>query len=295
MAPVRYLARRLPRTVPVVPYQLFHEKDVTLVSIISAATGASLHSSFYFARAYFTMVENFNAGKTGLQLLFYIPGIHVGVYTVMMMCNVYPRQTIWPLLNTTVNVLMGVAGFGTGIRFKPGNLHLTEMYRDRIAVVLGLVSFASPLGGTIALMVMGSVFQNNMSAYFTGGDRSSSFDIDLSVSLDAINDRPPEKMAPFRSAAANAVSWSFISILPFLASSILAALMLGNDWISEDNKTKKASTAGDMAADVDVAMHDQTRSVQRDGRPDVLTGIYFRAVRRQTVAAEWHPGAFESA
>jgi hypothetical protein len=314
MVPGRYLARRLPRTIPVVPYQLFHEKDVTLVCIISAATGAALYASFYFAGVYFTMVENFDAGKAGLQLLFYVPGIGVGVYTAIMMCNVYPRQTIWPLLigtmvetgsvgalswaisarqKTAVNVLMGVAGFGTGIRFMPENLHLTGMYRDKIAVILGLLSFAGPFGGTIALTVMGSVFQNKMSAYFGDGNSSFKFDVSSPTALETINDLPPEKLEQFRSAAANAVSWSFISILPFLATSIIAALMLGNVWISQDKRLKKGASAAEIAVGPDTAMQEQTHSVQRDGRPDVLTGMYFRAVLRRTVDSERHPGPVE--
>jgi hypothetical protein len=310
MAPGRYLAKRLPRTMPVVPYQLFHEKDVTLVCIISAATGAALYASFYFTGVYFTMVENFDAGKAGLQLLFYVPGIGVGVYTAITMCNVYPRQTIWPLLigtlvetrsigalswaisarqKTLVNIFMGIAGFRTGIRFMPENLHLTGMYRDKIAVILGLSSFAGPFGGTIALTVMGSVFQNKMSAYFVDGNGSSSFDINSPAALDAINDLLPEKLENFRAAAANAVSWSFISILPFLVLSILAASMLGNVWNSKDKPTSSSETHPDR----DVVMQDQTQSVQRDGRPDVLTGMYFRALLRGTVASEKHPGPLE--
>jgi hypothetical protein len=314
MAPGRYLARKFPRTMPVVPYQLFHEKDVTLVCIISAATGAALYACFYFAGVYFTVVENYDAGKAGLQLLFYVPGIGVGVYTAITMCNVYPRQTIWPLLlgtivetgaigalswaisarqKTAVNVLMGVAGFGTGIRFMPENLHLTGMYRDRIAVILGLLSFSGPFGGTIALTVMGSVFQNKMSVYFAGGNGSSSFDINSPAALDAINQLPPEKLEHFRSEAAKAVSWSFISILPFLSISILAALMLGNVWISKGKKANKETPAGELTTAPDSAMQDQTQSVQRDGRPDVLTGMYFRALLRRTIVAERHPGPLE--
>lgn len=315
MAPGHWLAQRFPQTMPLVPYHLFQEKDVTLVCIISAATGAALYSCFYFAGVYFTMVENLDPGKAGLQLLFYVPGIGVGVYTAIMMCNVYPRQTIWPLLlgtvvetgsigalswaisareKTAVNILMGVAGFGTGIRFMPENLHLTGMYRDRIAVILALLSFAGPFGGTIALTVMGSVFQNKISGYFEGGNGFSGFDINSAAALDAINSLEPEKLEHFRSAAADAVSLSFVSIIPFLAISIVAALMLGNVWISkEKEKAQKGKSAGEAATDPDVAMQDQTQSVQRDGRPDVLTGIYFRAVLRRTVASERHAGPLE--
>ena len=314
MAPGRHLAQRLPRIMPVVPYQLFHEKDVTLVCIISAATGAALYACFYFAGIYFTLVEGFDAGKAGLQLLFYVPGIGIGVYTAIIMCNVHPRQTIWPLLigtivetgsigalswairarqRTAVNVLMGVAGFGTGIRFMPENLHLTGMYRDKIAVILGLLSFAGPFGGTIALTVMGSVFQNKMSVYFVGSEGSSRFDVSSPTALNAIGDLSLDDLERLRSAAANAISWSFISILPFLALSILAALMLGNVWICKDKKVMKATSPSDPTVNTDVALQDQTQSVQRDGRPEVLTGIYLYAVLRGTVASQRHLGPLE--
>lgn len=315
IAPGHWLARRSPQTMPLIPYHLLKEKDIALVCIISAATGAALYSCFYFAGVYFTMVENLDPGKAGLQLLFYVPGIGVGVYTAILMCNVYPRQTIWPLLlgtivetssigalawaisarrKTAVNILMGVAGFGTGIRFMPENLHVTGMYRDRIAVTLALLSFAGPFGGTIALTVMGSVFQNKMSVYFEHGDSFSNFDVDSSTALETIKSLEPEQLEQFRSAAADAVSLAFVSIVPFLAISIVAALMLGNVWISKNTKeTKRMESSGEGNPNVHAAMKDQTQSVQRDGRPDVLTGMYFRSVLKNSVASERHPGPLE--
>jgi hypothetical protein len=56
---------------------------------------------------------------------------------------------------------------------------------------------------------------------------------------------------------------------------------------------KKDTPADTMAATPDAAMQEQTQSVQRDGRPDVLTGMYFRALLRRTVATERHPGPLE--
>lgn len=313
MAPGAALARRFPKVMPVVPWYFFMEKDVTLVCIISAATGAALYAAFYFAGVYFTLVENMDPARAGLQLMFYVPGIGVGVYTAILMCNVYPRQTIWPLLigcavetggiaalsyaihirhKTMVNVLMGVAGFGTGIRFMPENLHLTGMYRDRIASILGLLSFAGPFGGTLSLTVMGSVFQNKMSAYLSGSGGMSGFDVHAPAGLDAMADLPPEILEEVRATAADAVMWSFISIIPFLALSIVAALMLGNVWISKHKET--VIVEGDEPApDANTEMDNQTQSVQRDGRPDVLTGMYFRALFRGTVKAERHPGPLE--
>jgi hypothetical protein len=63
------------------------------------------------------------------------------------------------------------------------------------------------LGGTIALMAMGVVFQNSMSTNFVGRNSSSRFDINSPTALDLINDLSPEELEPFQSAAANAVRW----------------------------------------------------------------------------------------
>lgn len=313
MVPGRFLTKRFPRTIPVIPYQFFREKDVTLVCLISASTGAALYSAFYFAGVYFTLVKNMDPAEAGIQLLYYVPGIGIGVYSAIFMCNVYPRQTITPLLIGTVietggiaalswaiaargkvavNVLMAVAGLGTGIRFMPENLHLTGMYRDRLAPILGLLLFSNPFGGTLALTVMGSVFQNKMAVYFTAdnagaGGGTSGFDIHSPTAFEALAELPPEVLEDVRATAANAISWAFISILPFLGISIIAASLLGNVWVSK-NKTAEAE------GEVDADMRDQTQSVQRDGRPEVLTGIYFRALLRRTVEVERHPGPLEA-
>ena len=116
---------------------------------------------------------------------------------------------------------------------------------------------------------------------------SGSFDINSSATLNAINDFSPEKLKFFRSAAANAVSLSFISILLFLGISILAALVLGDVWISKDGNAR------DRESQPDSIMQDQARSAQRNGRPDMLTGIYFRAALKSTVALERSPGPLE--
>lgn len=102
------------------------------------------------------MVLDYPPGKAGIQLLYYTPGlggkfdpqdfklpltIIVGAYLAMFTCNVYPRQTWFPLAFGTLveplgitllavainwdNVpvicgMLGLTGVGTGIRFMPG-------------------------------------------------------------------------------------------------------------------------------------------------------------------------------
>jgi MFS family permease len=257
------LKRILPsNTIPMIPASILKAKDVSLVCLITASTGAAVYSVFYFIGIYFTLVEAYSASHSGTQLLYYIPGIGVGVYSAIFVCNVYPRQTFPPLAigtvietvgiavlayavktrnATLVNVMMGVSGAGTGLRFMPSNLHLAGMFRDQIAAVYSVLRFAMPFGGTLALTIMGSVFQNQMSDYFgsgavrSGTNVTSSGGINLqnSASLDAINQLSPDQQTKIRHQGATATMWAFVSILPIMVISMLASFALGNVWISK--------------------------------------------------------------
>ncbi|KIW19771.1 hypothetical protein PV08_00345 [Exophiala spinifera] len=254
LSPGRVLSRRMPRTVAMIPSSALAAKDVSLVCFIAAATGAALYSVFYFIGIYFTLVEAYSSSHAGTQLLYYVPGIGVGVYLAIFICNVYPRQTFYPLLigtvvetagiaalayatkvrdRTLVNVLMGIAGAGTGMRFMPSSLHLSGMFRSQLAAVYSLLRFALPFGGTLALTIMGSVFQNKMSTYFGSSavTNSDGFSLHNTASLDSIGNLPEAQQNAIRAQGATATMWSFISILPILALSLFASAGLGNVWI----------------------------------------------------------------
>lgn len=115
-----------------------------------------MYAVFYFVDIYFALVLSYPSGQAGTQLLYYTPGlggkftfpaikshltIEVGAYLAMFACNIYPRQTWFPLafgtlieplgmtlLAVAINMdnvplicgMLGLAGVGTGIRFMPG-------------------------------------------------------------------------------------------------------------------------------------------------------------------------------
>ncbi|KIX02473.1 uncharacterized protein Z518_08414 [Rhinocladiella mackenziei CBS 650.93] len=275
LAPSRLLNRIFPRTVPMIPSSVLAAKDVSLVCFIGAATGSALYSVFYFIGIYFTLVEAYEASDAGTQLLYYVPGIGVGVLAAIFVCNVWPRQTFWPLFvgavvetagiatlayavkvrdETLVNVMMAIAGAGTGIRFMPSSLHLAGMFRDCLAPVFSLLRFAMPFGGTLALTVMGSVFQNQMSQYFGSSsvDRSSNngtsrLDLHNQASLDAISQLPAAEQKAIRLQGATATMWAFISIIPILGLSVLASLALGNVWISKKKSSSSPEEKGEKS------------------------------------------------
>lgn len=323
LEPGKLLARRFPRVRAMVPADILMEKDVALICAIAAATGAAMYSCFYFIAVFFTLVEGKDAGDAGLQLLYYVPGIGVGVLTAIFMVNNTPAQTFWPLLmgsvvetagiaalayatkqahRTLVNVMMAIAGFGTGIRFMPSSIHLAGQYRNRLAPTYSMLRFAMPFGGTLALTVMGAVFQNKMAAYFGDpavsqqlGVNGGNVDYHNTASLDAVGNASPEVQAAIRSTGADAVMWAFISILPFIGLALVGNFFLGNVWVSkhENLVDSERSERPESAETATGLVEGQRTVVQRDGLPDVLPGIYLQALFTGTVRSKRHPGPAE--
>ncbi|CAI6240197.1 unnamed protein product [Periconia digitata] len=276
----RLMNRLFPKQVPMIPSSIFRKKDTSLLMIINFSAGMSLVSAFYFVSYYWQLAENYPASKAGTQLLYYTPGLGVGVYSAMFMCNVWPRQTFPPLFwgsiveavglsvmtwaisarhTTLVSVFLAVAGAGTGLRFMPIVLHAAGMWPKRIAAIQSALSFTLPLGETIGISMMGSVFSNKYSQSLLSLEHLSGAAGLASSSglknLDALKGLPSSQLQPVQDAASDAVMWAFITILPFMGVSIVAALFLGNVWIGtprkldEDGKVKSEETKG-MVMDV---------------------------------------------
>lgn len=68
-----------------------------------------MYSIFYFVGVYFTVVKGYPADQAGIQLLYYLPGVGVGVYLAMFFCNVWPKQTWSPLMGGSILETVGFA------------------------------------------------------------------------------------------------------------------------------------------------------------------------------------------
>lgn len=259
----RFMARIFPRQVPMIPSTLFRKKDTSLLMIINFSAGVSLVSAFYFISYYWQLAEGYSSSKAGVQLLYYTPGLGVGVYSAMYMCNVWPGQTFYPLFlgsiveavglslltwavsareRTLVNVFLAVAGGGTGLRFMPVVLHAAGIWPTRIPAIQSVLSFTLPLGETIGISMMGSVFGNKFSQYLRSisiGNGDSFTSTTGPSNLASLSNLPPAARESVQNAAAKAVMWAFISILPFVGISIVAAFFLGNVQIGTPVKMGK--------------------------------------------------------
>ncbi|KAF2018617.1 MFS general substrate transporter [Aaosphaeria arxii CBS 175.79] len=266
LSPGRIMNRLFPKQSPMCPSYLYRKKDTILLMIINFASGSSLVSAFYFISIYWQLAEGYSSSKAGVQLLYYTPGLGVGVYSAMYLCNIWPRQTFYALMAgsvieatgiavlswacetrqaSLVNGMLALSGAGTGLRFMPVVLHAAGIWPTRIPSVQSLMSFALPLGETIGITMMGAVFSNKFDQGLRGVLPSMQQHVDsrAPTSLDAFDSLPAEAREAVQNAAAHAVMWSFVSILPFMGLSILASALLGNVWIGQDAKKGKDGKA----------------------------------------------------
>jgi hypothetical protein len=191
----------------------------------------------------------------------------------ILMCNVWPAQTFLPLTlgtieetiglallawaistrNTSlVNGMMVLAGAGTGSRFMPSSLHIAGVWPEKIAPAMSLMRFAQPFGGTLALTIMGAVFNNKWSGSSALSNNSSSatssFDPHSTDSLDSVSALPQNVQDIVRNVGKDAIMWAFIAILPILGISLVTGLFLGNVWIKPSKESKKETENGEREA-----------------------------------------------
>jgi hypothetical protein len=201
-------------------------------------------------------VKAYTPSQAGIQLLYYTPGIGVGVYLAMIMCNAYPRQTFFPLFlgsiieATGISVLcyalqhghiptiygmMALTGAGSGLRFMPGSLHGIGFFPNNISSVISMMSFAVPFGGTMAMTIMGTVFNNkgSIAAQFNTPATHSTSGTDGVYKLD------PATQKIISDSAKTGVVWAFIAILPLMWLCVVAASCLGNVKITGKGVSEK--------------------------------------------------------
>lgn len=135
--------------------------------------------------------------------------------------------------------MMALSGAGTGMRFMPGSLHGIGFFPNNIASVIALTSFAVPFGGTIAMTIMDTVFNNKAGSSGSNSSSNSTASSGMSSSnfIQSISSLPPEAQAAIRNAAKKGIVWAFIAILPCMWLCVVAAAFLGNVRITRKRKT----------------------------------------------------------
>jgi hypothetical protein len=116
------------------------------------------------------------------------------------------------------------------------SLHGIGFFPNNIASVISLTSFAVPLGGTLAMTIMDTVFNNKAGLASSSGSSSTS-SIEFSNFISTISTLPPALQAEIRDSAKHGIVWAFIAILPCMWLCVLMASGLGNVRITKKRKT----------------------------------------------------------
>ncbi|KAI1649629.1 MFS general substrate transporter [Daldinia loculata] len=260
MAPGGALSLKLSTQRPMLPWNVMKNRNIGLLSYVNFATGMAMYSVLYFVDIYFTIVKGFLSDKAGVQLLYYTPGLGVGVYLSMYFCNVWPRQTFLPLFlgslieaigvgmmayalyfehSPTIYGMMALTGAGTGLRFMPCSLHAVGFFPDHVATVISVMAVATTFGGTLALTIMSAVFNNTSDI-----SKDSPFQNDY----DALHKLPDEIKAHVIEGAKNGITWAFVALTPFMVLCVLVSACLGNVTIikkTDGAEAAKAEASGD--------------------------------------------------
>lgn len=88
-----------------------------------------------------------------------LPAFLLGTVTSAVAISVLP-YACWTEKTSVVYGMMALAGFGVGTNTNPGSLHGLAYFPHMTAAITCIVTFAVPFGGTIALTIMSTVFNN---------------------------------------------------------------------------------------------------------------------------------------
>ncbi|TVY94372.1 Efflux pump [Lachnellula willkommii] len=201
MLPGNTLSLSFPTQKAMVPFNLVFSRNAGVLMYINFVTGMAMYAVFYFVGLYFALVKQFSSGKSGLNLIYYMPGLAGGAYIAMFACNKFPLQTFFPLIlgmfieplgitllalalnsnnQSTIYGILALTGIGTGLRFMPGTLHGIAYFPTQIASIISMSCLSTDLGGIIATTLMLNIFNNTLRASglsFSGStDSDSSFD-----------------------------------------------------------------------------------------------------------------------
>ncbi|PVF97525.1 MFS general substrate transporter [Serendipita vermifera] len=202
-------------TDPIVPMNMFRSYDVIATNYATLTSGMVMLGIFYFVAIFFVIVSGKDAVKSGVQLLYFAPGIGVGVLISMILLKRtrQPRSTIVfasLVLPLAVGLLsqalyedkelqimgfMIMAGGGVGLGFGP--LSIQARFRqpeDRVAIVVATNLFFRTAGGIIGIAQLSAVMFSRVRSYITAQvykGRISPFDaLRIASSLNSVGSRP---------------------------------------------------------------------------------------------------------
>lgn len=244
-------------TDPILPMNMFTSFDFVATNLATLSSGMVMLGIFYFVAIFFVVVAGKDSASSGAQLLYFAPGIGIGVVVSLALVKVVrqPRVAIFfsnivlpiglgllgqALYDKKEKLIMGymiMTGAGVGLGFGP----LTYQARftqpeEYVAVVVASSQFFRTLGGTIGLAqlstVMYSRLRNHISSQITSGRITPLQGLQIQSALNSIETAggilglPDELKEVTIEAFRDGLRWAFFSLLPWLGISFLLCLFL---------------------------------------------------------------------
>lgn len=244
---------------PMVPLAVFRSYDICAVQFASFVSGMVMLVMFYFIAIFMTIVTGLSATKSGVQLIFFAPGVGLGSIIAVRLIKTL-RQPKYPIVlggvvicvslgiiamgmninkQSLVNGFMAVAGVGTGLQLGPLAVQARfVMPTERVAVVAALTLFFRSFGGTVGLAqcaaILNGKVKSNLISLITSGDLSSA-EVSALVSasshgglnsLQGIDSLSPHLQGLVRDAFRDGTKWCFISLIPWAVVSFALSLFL---------------------------------------------------------------------
>ncbi|KAL2068907.1 hypothetical protein VTL71DRAFT_15245 [Oculimacula yallundae] len=263
LLPGNKLSNRSPTRKAMIPIKLLLRRNVGLLIYINFVTGMAMYAVFYFVSLYFSLVRQFSAGKSGTNLIYYMPGLGGGAYLAMYAMNTWPCATIPPLLLGTILEPLGITilasalssgnlhviygmlaltGVGTGIRLMPGTLHGIGYHPSQISSIVSLMALANTMGGTLATTIMLNIFNSTLQKNginFSGGEGAGGQNFEAIAALSST------ELAFFKAKATRGIVLAFYAVTAFMWLGVGACCGLGNVWImGDEHRTIKGSWIG---------------------------------------------------
>ncbi|KAG8982825.1 hypothetical protein FRB90_006523 [Tulasnella sp. 427] len=246
-------------TEPAIPLDIFKNYNVCATSFAALTGGMVLFSAFYFLAIYFSIVQGFSSTSSGVQLLYFAPGLGGGVMIALRLIAWF-KQPKYPailgsfIIPVAIGLLtfalknnsqaqldgfLAMTGVGIGLTFAP--LVLQARYcqpTNRIAVVVSMNLFFRTAGGTIGLAQLSAILDSKVKSYIKAlvetpgaltpsqmSSLGSIFGNSLN-SVDTILSLPPDAREIVQDAFRRACRWSFISLIPWCGVSAILCLFL---------------------------------------------------------------------
>jgi EmrB/QacA subfamily drug resistance transporter len=265
---------------PMIPLDLFRDRNVTVTSIAGLAIGAGMFAAIFYVPLFMQTVVGVSSANSGLAL---VP-LMLGLVTSSTVAGIVVTRTGRYKLIATAGPAVSIVGLllmhkmgpdtssldagwrmlivGVGIGLTMQNLVLiaqNAVEATYTGVVTALATLTRSVGGTVGIAILGSFFASGLTGRISdrlaplgGLDRlAASGEVHSSTILDAANSG---LAAPVREAVrlgiADALLDVFLLGVPFMAVAFVACLWLRRDELSSVAAIQVVDTVEHELADL---------------------------------------------